>query len=159
MNAVGAAGGPTFCCDVSNCNSVYPAYPCDLLPNTGRFAGTGAPDRGVTPSSFGKPCTPYAFENGISGSYCYDPKTDPPPSPTTELCGDFWMTTVDLTTDWQFFKVPFSVLRQQGFAKKSPGLDLHSVSVVRFSWDVGWIDYWVDQVSFYREKTSAAGDP
>jgi hypothetical protein len=159
LECVGAAGGPSFCCDVSNCNSVYAAYPCDTLPDTGRFAGTGGAGQGGDTQFFGKPCTPYAFENGISSSYCYDPKTDPPPSPPTELCGDFWMTTVDLTTNWQFYKVPFSVLRQQGFAKKSPGLDLHSVSVVRFSWDVGWIDYWLDQVSFYREKTSAAGDP
>jgi hypothetical protein len=69
------------------------------------------------------------------------------------------MKTVDLTTDWQFFKVPFSVLRQQGWAKKQDHLDLHSVSVVRFSWDLGYIDYWLDQVSFYRAKTGGGGDP
>jgi hypothetical protein len=62
------------------------------------------------------------------------------------------MTTVDLSTDWQFFTVPFTNLRQQGWAKKSLQLDLHSVSMIRFSWDSGKIDYWIDDVSFYRRK-------
>jgi hypothetical protein len=152
LECVGANGGPSFCCDTSNCNSVYPAFPCDVLPDAGRFpeAGAGLPG---DPQFYGKPCTPYAWPNGVSSSYCFDPKTDPPPWPPTELCGDFWMTTIDLTTDWQFIKVPFSTLRQQGWAKRQDHLDLHSASVIRFSWDLGYIDYWLDQVSFYKEKT------
>jgi hypothetical protein len=159
LECVGANGGPSFCCGASNCDAVYPAFPCDLLPDAGRFAGDGGQGQGGDPQYYGKPCTPYAFANGVQASYCYDPATDPPPAPPTEMCGDFWMTTVDLTTDWKFYKVPFSVLRQQGFAKKSDALDLHSASVIRFSWDLGWIDYWIDQVSFYREKTADGGAP
>jgi len=155
LECVGTGGGPSFCCDVSNCNSVYAAFPCDQLPNTGPFADAGMVHG--DPQFYGRPCTPYQFPNGVGGSYCYDPATDPPPWPSTELCGDFWMVTVDLTTDWQFFKVPFTNLRQQGWAKRQPKLDLTSVSVVRFSWDTGWIDYWIDQVSFYREKSGNAG--
>jgi hypothetical protein len=158
LECVGANGGPSFCCEASNCNSVYPAFPCDTLPDAGRFLDSGAGLQG-DPQYYGKPCTPYAFPGGIMTSFCYDPATDPPPAAPPEQCGDFWMTTVDLTTDWQFFKVPFSALRQQGFAKKSDGLDLHSASVIRFSWDLGWIDYWLDQVSFYREKTADGGAP
>jgi hypothetical protein len=158
FNGVGFAGGPSVTCDVDVCNNVYPAYPCDALPDAGRFAG---PDAGSGQPGdiqfYGRPCTPYQFENGLGSSYCYDPSTDPPPWPSPELCGDFWMTTVDLTTNWQFFKVPFTKLRQQGWAKKAEAFDLHSASVVRFSWDIGWIDYWVDRVSFYREKTSGSG--
>ena len=153
----GANGGPSACCDVSNCDSVYPAYPCDSLPDAGPFVDAGGAPGDI--QFFGRPCTPYAWANGVGSSYCYDPNTDPPPWPSTEQCGDFWMTTVDLTTDWQFFKVPFTKLRQQGFAQKSEFFDLHSVSLVRFSWDTGWIDYWVDNVSFYREKGSGGGDP
>ncbi|HTA91678.1 MAG TPA: hypothetical protein VK745_18975, partial [Polyangiaceae bacterium] len=76
---------------------------------------------------------------------------DPPPAPASQRCGDHWVNSVDLTTDWQFFHVPFTDLRQQGFAKKAEELDLHSVSVVRFTWDAGIIDYWIDSVSFYKQ--------
>ncbi len=137
------------CCDVTNCNQPYPAYPCDMLPGTGAFADAGGALG--DPQFYGRPCTPYAWPTGSSGSYCFNPATDPPPPPSTEVCGDFWMTTVDLGTDWVFYKVPFTNLRQQGFGKKSDLLDLHSVSVVRFTFDVGWVDYWIDSVSFYRQ--------
>jgi hypothetical protein len=30
------------------------------------------------------------------------------------------------------------------------------VSVVRFTWDGGWIDYYLDNVTFYRYKRDAA---
>jgi hypothetical protein len=60
------------------------------------------------------------------------------------------MKMVSLDTDWQFYKVPFTDLRQQGFAKKSEHLDLTAVSVVRFTWVAGFVDYWIDEVSFYR---------
>jgi hypothetical protein len=159
FNGVGFAGGPSVSCDVQVCNNVYPAYPCDHLPDAGVFATNGGAGQPGDPQFWGRPCTPYQFDNGVGSLYCYNPATDPPPWPSTELCGDFWMTTVDLTTDWQFFKVPFTVLRQQGWAKKQDLFDLHSASVVRFSWDIGWIDYWIDRVSFYREKTANSGGP
>lgn len=148
---VGLNGGPSSCCEQTNCTQPYPGYPCDKLPAAGPFADAGYANG--DPQYYNRPCTPYAFDNGISGSYCYNPETDPPPSPPTELCGDHWMTTVDLNTTWQFYEVPFNTLHQQGFAKKSEQLDLHSVSVVRFTWDIGWIDYYIDQVAFYRQKT------
>lgn len=153
LSCVGLNGGPFTCCDQTNCQQPYPGYPCDLLPNAGPFTGSAAYANG-DPQYYNATCTPYAFDNGISGSYCFNPGTDPPPAPPTELCGDFWMTTVDLSTNWQFYQVPFTVLHQQGFAKKSEHLDLHSVSTIRFTWDIGPIDYWLDQVSFYRHTTS-----
>lgn len=152
LNCVGLNGGPSSCCDVTNCTQPYPGYPCDSLPDAGPFLANSASYANGDPQFYNAPCTPYAFPNGISGSYCFNPETDPPPAPPTELCGDFWMTTVDLSTNWQFYQVPFTVLHQQGFAKKSEHLDLHSVSTVRFTWDIGWVDYWIDEVSFYRHK-------
>lgn len=150
LECVGLNGGPSFCCEQTNCDQPYPGYPCDKLPLAGPFSSDNYANGDI--QYYGKTCTPYAFANGISGSYCFDPANDPPPSPPTELCGDFWMTTVDLNTTWQFYRVPFSTLHQQGFAKKSEHLDLHSVSVVRFTWDIGWIDYWVDDLAFYRQN-------
>jgi len=41
---------------------------------------------------------------------------------------------------------------QPGWAKRSAKLDLTAISVVRFTWDGGWIDFWIDEVRFYRRK-------
>ena len=41
---------------------------------------------------------------------------------------------------------------QQGWAQRSAKLDLTAISVVRFTWDGGYVDYWIDQVNFYRHK-------
>ena len=60
---------------------------------------------------------------------------------------------MNLSNEWQFYTVPFSAMAQQGWAKRSAGLDLKSVSVVRFTWDGGWIDFWIDDVRFYKTKT------
>ncbi len=143
--------GPSNCCSNTACNDIYPAYPNDSLPNAGRFVGNGAGQYG-DPQYYGKPCTPYAFTNGVAGSFCFDPSAGETPAPSSEQCGDHWTKTVDLTTDWHFYMVAFRDMRQQGWAKKAEQLDLHSVSLVRFTWDVGNIDYWIDQVSFYRHK-------
>jgi hypothetical protein len=149
-----SGAGPSNCCNTTACDDKYAAYPNDPIPDAGRFAlaGGGAGTVGHDIQFFGRPCTPYAWTNGIGGSWCFDPATDPPPAPSSELCGDHWTRTVDLSTQWQFYTVPFTQMLQQGWAKKSEHLDLHSVSTLRFSWDVGNIDYWIDEVSFYRRK-------
>jgi hypothetical protein len=145
--------GSNYYCDVSECNQVYSAYPNDVfhLPDGGTVPGLNGPAVGDQ-QFFNKPCTPYTRPDGYGTSYCYDPATDPRPAYPTETCGDHWMTMVDLSTDWRFYRVPFTDLRQQGWAKKSEQLDLHSVSVVRFTWGAGWIDYWLDELSFYRNS-------
>jgi hypothetical protein len=97
-------------------------------------------------------CAPYAFATDQTGMYCYDPVKGPPPAESTERCGDTWLDPVGLSTDWQFFKVPFTELRQEGWAKRFPRLDLSAVTMIRFTWSVGWVDYWIDDVRFYRRK-------
>lgn len=144
----GAAPGPgiippisgsdaaTNTCNVSRCNDPYPAFPAD-----------------VTDVKFvGRPCTPYAFRNGLQSSYCFNPGVDPPPAESDQQCGDHWTAPLHLTTDWQLFKVPFTTMFQQGFGKRSPSFDLKSVSVVRLTWDAGSVDYWIDDLRFYRVR-------
>jgi hypothetical protein len=145
-----SGSGPSNCCDVTACNSPYSAYPTDPLPMTGRFAAFGGAVG--DPQFYGRACTPFGWVNGISGSWCYDPGVDPDPAASSELCGDHWMKAVDVGAKWQFYYVPFTDLRQQGWAKRSEKLDLQSVSTIRFTWDVGFIDYWIDEVAFYRRK-------
>ncbi len=99
----------------------------------------------------GRACTPFAFRGSTSNSFCFDPGQDRDPPEGVDLCGDFWMAPVYLSTEWQFYKVPFTELHQQGWAKEQFQFDLTSISVVRFTWDRGWVDYWIDDVRFYRD--------
>ncbi|MBN2195692.1 MAG: hypothetical protein JW751_22920 [Polyangiaceae bacterium] len=100
----------------------------------------------------GRECTPFSYRGSVSDSFCFNPGEDPDPPEGVDLCGDFWLSPVYLTTEWQFYKVPFTELHQQGWAKEQYEFDLTSVSVVRFTWDRGWIDYWIDDVRFYRDQ-------
>jgi len=122
-------------CNTTQCDSVYSAY-----PNNG-------PDL----QFFHKPCTPFGARSGTQVSLCYDPKTDAPPQPDQQ-CGDHFTFPLTLTTEWKLYLVPFKQMLQQGFAKRSPSMDLTSVSVVRLTWEAGPIDYYVDDLRFYRVK-------
>ena len=97
-----------------------------------------------------KPCTTYTYRNGTQSDVCYDPAKDPLPPEADEQCGDHFAFPINLSTEWQFYKIPFTEMFQQGWAKQAPTFDLTSVSVVRFTWDVGYIDYYIDDVRFYR---------
>lgn len=103
-------------------------------------------------SAYGRSCSHFTFRGGIFGDFCFEPGVDPNPTEGVTQCGDHWMKGVRLSTDWKFFKVPFKDLLQQGWAQESHWLDLTSASVVRFTWDRGWVDFWIDDVRFYRRK-------
>ena len=126
----------------TRCNEKWPAFPDDAAP--------GGPP-GTDAQFYGKPCSPYTMRNGIFSYWCFDPATEHP-AETTEQCGDHWTNVVNLSSDWQFYTVPFNSLLQQGWAKRSNKLDTTAISVVRFTWDGGWVDFWIDDVRFYRHK-------
>jgi hypothetical protein len=126
-------------CGESVCDAPYSAY-----------AGDG-PDLQFE----NKPCTTYTYRNGTQSDVCYDPAHDLPPPEGDEQCGDHFTFPINLSTEWQFYKIPFAEMFQQGWAKQAPTFDLKSVSVVRFTWDVGYIDYYIDDVRFYRAARSA----
>jgi hypothetical protein len=129
-------------CGRTLCDYVYPAYP----------------NNGPDPQSVGRACTPYVYRNGTQADVCYNPGTDPLPAESDEQCGDHFTFPVHLTTDWQFFAIPFVQMFQQGWAKQAPAFDLTSVSVVRFTWDAGYVDYYLDDVRFYRVAKPANPD-
>jgi hypothetical protein len=126
-------------CLQERCNDPYPAFQgstdVDMQFNT-------------------KPCTPYTTQSGIQSSWCFDPAVDPPPAEQSQQCGDHWNKPTELDTNWRLYTVPFTSMGQQGFAKRSDQLDLSAVSVFRFTWDGGWVDFYVDNVRFYRHKTA-----
>ena len=129
-------------CEQTRCDELYPAYPDESAP--------GGPP-GTDAQFYGKMCTPHTMRNGISSRWCFD-ETRERPAETVEQCGDHWTRVVNFSNEWQFYTVPFNTMTQQGWAKRSDSLDLQTVSVVRFTWDGGWIDYWIDDVAFYRHK-------
>ncbi len=121
-------------CGPSYCKFEYPSF------------------QAVDPQAYGRSCNPFPFKGSITYSYCFDPGQDPNPPEASLQCGDFWMKPVALGTDWQFIKVPFTSLLQQGWAKRFYKLDLSSLTDVRLEWDRGWIDIWISDVRFYRTK-------
>ncbi len=141
--------GPTNTCNTTRCNDAYAAYPGD----------------GPDPRYARRPCTPFTYRNGTVTSQCWAPNgvpaqgvgrpaipPDPPPPQPDQQCGDHFTFPLHLTTDWQLFLVPFNVMYQQGWAQKVPTLDTKTVTAVRLTWEAGYIDYYVDDLRFYRVK-------
>ncbi len=96
-------------------------------------------------------CLRYKLTNDLEDSFCYDPNNPATfPSDPPQQCGDVFAKGVTLTQDWQFFKIPFTELRQEGYAKPFGTLDLSKITLVRFTWSQGWVDVWLDDVRFYR---------
>jgi hypothetical protein len=102
-------------------------------------------------------CLSYNLTTDLEDYFCFDPNNPgsfPPDGP--ERCGDGWSKGVTLSDDWQFYEIPFTDLRQEGYGKEFPDLDLSKITLVRFTWMQGWVDVWLDDVRFYREATVAA---
>jgi hypothetical protein len=128
-------------CEKTRCAEPYEAYP------------DGAAGTTVKDDQFNdKPCTPYTSRSGVSSAYCFDPKLDPPPAEQDQQCGDHWTRPIYLTDQWQLHLVPFSDMLQQGWAKRFAKMDKSHVTLVRLTWDGGYIDYWVGWIGFYRYK-------
>jgi hypothetical protein len=100
----------------------------------------------------GKECRPYTFPAAdYSQEYCFNPG-DPNPPDRDSQCLDGWARAVTLTTDWKYYTVPFSDLRQGGFGKVAPYFNTKAIDTIAFTIIVGWADFYVDNVSFYRNK-------
>ncbi len=121
----------------------------ELYPACGSTACT-FPETYPDPDFEGKECQPYTFQAHETGEFCFDPGDLPPPE-NGERCGDGYGKDVQLTLDWKFYKVPFRELRQYGHGKVSPEMDLTTISNVIFVTSKGWVDFYLDNVTFYRE--------
>lgn len=108
------------------------------------------------PFIYGTECREYSFRGGVTSKFCFDPKSEfaiqRQPTEPSQTCGDHWMYSVRLSYDWEFYTVPFTKLLQQGWAKRSYWLDLKAISLMRFTWDRGYVDFYIDDVRFYRKK-------
>jgi hypothetical protein len=132
-------------CSITRCDEPYEAYP------NGTETSIAAK---VSDAQFnGKPCTPYVTRAGSAMSFCFDPATDPPPAESDQQCGDHWISAIYLTNQWTLYLVPFTDMLQQGFGKRSAKMDLTAVTMVRLTWDGGYVDYWIGKVAFYKHKS------
>ena len=55
-----------------------------------------------------------------------------------------------LGDDWQLVLIPFDELRQAGWGRKAPDLDLAALRYLSFTFGPGSWDLWIDDVAFYR---------
>jgi hypothetical protein len=133
-------------CGASACNDEYEAY-----PGVGdfTFSTSEQPLRGYKSTNT---CAYYTFANETNGYYCYDVENGPPPVYGSDKCGDPWAFPVTVNPDWTFYAIPFTDLHQDGYAKEFGAIDLTAVTMVRFLWGAGWIDFWIDDVRFYRRR-------
>jgi hypothetical protein len=94
-------------------------------------------------------CKPYNFTGLEENYYCFG--ATPPPA-ADERCNDGFVSNVSLSTDWQFYKLPFDRFQQVGFAKKAPANDVpqRTMYSIAFLFSVGYTDFFVDNVRFYR---------
>ena len=132
-------------CGVSACDYRYAAYP--NLPDA-PFVTAERTDNYVGTAS----CNTFTFRNDITRKGCFDAVNGPTPPESFQRCGDPWFAPVRLSTDWEFYRIPFSELRQEGYGQEFPAIKLEAITMVRFTWTNGWIDYWIDDVRFYRRK-------
>jgi hypothetical protein len=57
-----------------------------------------------------------------------------------------------LTENWHLFLLSFDEMRQGGWGKYQPSLDLSQLLSIQISYPVGTWDFWVDDIAFYRLK-------
>lgn len=91
-------------------------------------------------------CTTHLFENGLTGDFCGEDVPEP-----TERCGNGWSAIVQVGTEWQLYTVPWSELQQADYAYKGAGLDPTKLYSLSFGFIGGWVDFYIDDVSFYRK--------
>lgn len=68
-----------------------------------------------------------------------------------EACDAFGNYAV-MTGDWRLYRIPFSEMRQRGYGHLSHVLDLGAILQVSIEYGMGAWDFWIDDISFYRQK-------
>jgi hypothetical protein len=84
------------------------------------------------------------FENGEP--YCLEVTDD-----DTQKCDRFG-AGIGIDTEWRFFKIPFSELKQRGYGRPAPELDVGAILGLNIGFEAGDWDFWIDDVGFYRDN-------
>jgi hypothetical protein len=140
---------PTFRCFNPDAGMALVDQPAELeevYPRCGQSACTSAnyyPDPDFDPTT----CKPYEFSGKQAAYFCYG---DTPPPSESERCDDGFVMSISLSTEWQIYVLPFNQFQQVGFGKPAPYFDLRSVYEVAFEFPVGYVDAYIDNVTFYK---------
>ena len=74
-----------------------------------------------------------------------------PLAPDPVKCDQFGFS-IKFDSDWQYMLLPFSELRQRGFGVHEDSVDLQHIIQLKFGFDIGDWDVWIDDVSLYQHK-------
>lgn len=127
---------------------------CGQTMCTDDFAAFGITDM----QTYGTTCQAFTSRGGYEDKYCFHKEEGPFPVDGPDKCGDHWVQPVRLSNQWQFYKIPFTSLLQEGWAKESFKLDLTSLAVLRFTFGTGYSDIWIDDVRVYRDLKNSTDD-
>jgi len=76
-----------------------------------------------------------------------------------DACYDWPGVWFDLEPDWRVYKLPFCMLRPEGWTAGSQELDLSQISAVHFLLKEGLdVDFWLDDVSFTQADPALSAD-
>jgi hypothetical protein len=145
------ASVPTYRCFDPAAGMAPITEPAELelvYPRCGASACT-SPSYYIDPDFDDTQCKPYEWSGKQAAYYCYG--ATPPPS-ETERCTDGWVASINLTTEWQIYVLPFSQFQQVGFGKPAPYMDLRSVYEWALEFPVGYVDVYIDNVAFYKNR-------
>jgi hypothetical protein len=130
-----------------------------LFPPCGQESACHPPSYDTDLDYANTQCKPYNFTGLEENYWCFgatpdDLPTGDKPAAPDERCGDGFAANISLSTDWQFYKLPFSTFQQVGYAKKAPPDDdpAKSLYSIAFLFSVGYTDFYVDNITFYKEN-------
>lgn len=97
-----------------------------------------------------KPCTRHAFSDNFQVAVCYDPETDPVPFNKNERCDNGWAAVVNVTNNWEFYRIPWSEFAQDDTLAVAPDFAVDAIFSIGIGFSQGPVDFYIDDISFYR---------
>jgi len=115
---------------------------------------TSVADRYTSPTG-GSLFTPDEASELVGGAYCgdnaSDVNNDGTPDPTRSQCDRFG-AGIGIATEWRFFRVPFTRMRQRAYGRPS-ALSAPDSKIIGLNFEMRGdnLDFWIDEVAFYRD--------
>ena len=100
--------------------------------------------------------TPDEAAELVGGAYCADNASDVnndgTPDPLRSQCDRFGVG-IGIATEWRFFRVPFSRMRQRAYGRPS-ALSVPDAKIIGLNFEMRGddLDLWIDEVAFYRAR-------